>query len=278
LLLGKIIDILTKMPHDYAILIQFLIGVALIEVFSPTIRLKSKYHLGRIGEKIAKDVRLKGLAKVLELDMAWHEETMSGSVMEKISNGAKTVRGLLKFLRENGYSIVIQLSGILFVFGYLHIKYLFVLLATIVAYLWVEYYHDKIINQKRNKESIMREKLSGRTYEFAHNIRTVKSLGLERAIKARTVKAEQILFEISNEVGLINNGKWRYMQTVAAFFKMVFLVIVCVDVLKGNLSAGMVLVYVTYFQQVHSVLNDISDSIDSVIENKNWSLSSHDNT
>ncbi len=268
ILLGKIIDILTK-SQDNTFLIKLVIGVAVIELLGPTIRLKSKYHLGILGTRIAKDIRLKGLAKVLELDLAWHEETMSGAVMQKVSTGADSIKGLIKFLREDGYTILIKITGALVVFGYLHIKYLLLLVAAIVSYLWVEYHWDIIINQQKNRESATREQLFGRTYEFAHNIRTVKALGIESAVKRKAADAEEKLFGISNEVSLVMNRKWRIMQTVVAFFKSLFIIVVCIDVLRGYLSAGMVLVYITYFHQVHGALNNISDSVDGLIENKN---------
>ncbi|MBI4441535.1 ABC transporter ATP-binding protein [Candidatus Woesearchaeota archaeon] len=269
IMLGMVIDTLTTSSIDVRLLSGLVIGITIIELVGPTIRLRSKFHLGRLSEQIAKDVRLKGLSKVLELDLSWHEDTMSGAVMDKVSTGAGAVKALIKFLRENGYSIVIRLVGALLVFSYLHTRYLLLLLGAILTYLWVEYHYDLIISRERNKQSMIREQLVGRTYEFAHNIRTVKALGLERTILKRATKAEQRMYTHFMGLSVVMNRKWRIMQTVAAFFKTVFLAAVCFDVLRGNLSAGMVLVYVTYFQQVHGALNDISDSIESLIENKN---------
>src|SRR3989338_7169515 len=269
ILFGWIVDELAGQKNVTNI-ITYVAIFSILELIAPSIRLTSKYHLGVINYALSRQLRLAGLSKLVELDLSWHEENMVGAVMRKITKGVDSVADTLKFMAEDGYEVMVDFIGAIIIFSYFDIKYLVIVILFAMCYLYAEYYNDKKQMVQRKVMTVAHENLYSRAFEFAANIRTVKSLGLEKTAIKETQKKESIA--VKEGIKAINLGinKWKAIQTIGAFFKTLFFVVLCYDIIKGNLTVGILFIYFHYFGKVHSGLNNISSSVDKFIE---WKIS-----
>ncbi|MEK6959933.1 MAG: ABC transporter ATP-binding protein [Nanoarchaeota archaeon] len=269
LILGKMVDTISASQVDIGMLWSLVAAAVIIEIITPTIRLKSKFHLNNLKREIQKDVRLKGLSKVVELDLSWHEDQVTGATMARITYGADMVSKFLDFWDKDGWDIIVSIVGGFAVFTMLDAKYGFLLLLTIAVYSLAESIGYRHLSEKRQQERKVAEGMFGKVYEFAHNIRTIKSLGLGKVVLKRAAAAEESNLRAEYHIASVGNRKWRVVQTLFGVFKGLFVVVVCYDIIRGNLSAGALLVYVTYFSTIQARLIKISDNMDGLIESKN---------
>lgn len=267
LLTGWIIDFLTEydggsLATFYWLVFAFLITAAGAAIF----RLKTKLHGGLTARELMMDVRIKGLNKIMELDLAWHETGSAGGNMAKIEKGADSLRKFLRFFVFDGMSIPVGLTASLIIFAAFDLKYMLFVFLIIAAFAAIEIYGNRIVAIKENNLNKAREKAIGRVFEFSSNIRTIKSMNLVKSIETKAKKAEAQWFKRSYERSIVQNRKWRGIQAVSAIGSSLFMLLVGYDIIAGRVSVGMLVVYLGYFNRVYSALKSISSSSDNVIE------------
>lgn len=268
LILAKIIDLFIAEGTNPSVFYYYVLALLGLQIFSAVARLRAKYNLGGIRDKIQRDAKVESFNKIMQANMLWHEESMIGSKIQKLHGGEKAFNKFNNFYNNHGVSMVISFIGILGVFAFFSIKYLLLALLFITTYLFVEYQFNKRIAIKTYNANIVREKLTGKQFDISSNISTIKSLGIESASSKEISKIEEKLFKRKKERRKINNTKWISIQSIAALFFALFLFFVGKDIIQGALTAGSIVIYVSYLGRLRSMLNTISNQSDSLIEAK----------
>jgi len=265
---AQIIDFLTEFQvgGDLTYFYQLMGVFLLIGITATILRLRSKYNINILSTSMRKDARIQGLRKLLELDMAWHESTSSGARMQKMSSGAKSIRKYISFMSFNGLRLPIEMCVALAIFTYLDIKYTIFMVAYIGLYTFFEIRFNRKISAQENKVNRLLETVSGKIYEYSSNIQTVKSLNLAKKLENKANRAEQKTLEARNEQNNTQNLKWISIQLTSTIAKTIFIFLVGWDILQGSISIGFLIMYTSYFRNVHRALNDLSSKVDDVIE------------
>lgn len=268
LILAKIIDLFIAGGTNPSVFYYYVLALLGVQIFSGIARLRAKYNLGGIKDKIQRDAKVSSFNKIMQANMLWHEESMIGSKIQKLHEGEKAFDRFNNFYNNQGVSMVVGFIGILGVFAFFNIKYLLLALLFITTYLFVEYQFNKRIALKTYNTNIVKEKSTGKQFDISSNISTIKSLGIESASSKEISKIEEKLLRSRKEKRQINNTKWISIQSIAALFFALFLFFVGKDIILGALTAGSIIIYVSYLNRLRAMLNIISNQSDNLIKSK----------
>ncbi|MBS3079506.1 ABC transporter ATP-binding protein [Candidatus Pacearchaeota archaeon] len=270
IILSKIIDFFTKYSagQSTTIFYWYLGALAAIMIVSTILRLRSKYFFGGLTNDLQKDAKVDSFKKLMEGDLIWHDKENTGNKMQKINEGISSLGSFMDLYINRGVDMVITLIGILIILTYLDWKYFFIALAFMFCYLSVEITLNKKIAKKTLEVQIAKEKASGKAYEYSSNIATVKSLGIEKSLNNQIALQEEEILNVKTSRRKINNFKWITIQLISAFFYVLFIFFVGKDILIGILTIGSIVIYIEYIRRMQSVLNDISNNLEKIIEIK----------
>jgi len=268
IILAKIIDFFAtpgKPINTFYIYLGILAGV---EIIATLFRRGGKYCSGILSGKIQKDVKIESFQKLIQRDLLWHDTSSTGIKTQKIMEGEHALSRLMSFYKERGVEMVISTIGIIGIFAFFNIKYFLLAILFMTVYLSVEFKLNKKIAEKTYRFKIAKEIATGKAIEFSSNIHTIKSLGLEKSSKNQIVNKENILLNSRNENLRAHNLKWVLTQTISSIFVAIFIFVVGSDILKGALTIGAIVIYITYLSKLRNVLSSISAFSGDLIESK----------
>jgi len=268
LILARIVDLFVSGDASPKIFYYYVLALLGLQVFSAIFRLRSKYRLGYIRDKIQRDAKVESFNKIMQASMLWHEESMLGSKIQKIGEGGRAFDKFNNFYNNQGVPMIVSLAGILGVFTYFSVKYLALAVLFIFFYLLTEYLFNRKIALQTYKVNLAKEKSIGTQFDISSNISTIKSLGIESSSSKQISNMEEKLLQVKKEKRKINNLKWITIQSIAAIFFALFIFFVGKDIISGILTAGVIVIYVSYVTQLKVILNTISSQADSLIESK----------
>lgn len=269
-LLGIIVNFFVNYEKDGNLTIFYvLLGIILsISILGTLMRMFSKHKLGIISWAVRKNVRLKAFAKILEMDLLWHDKENTGNKLQRINEGARAATDLIKFMYKSGIAIIVNIIGVCSVFLVISWKYFILAFVYMVVYLIVESKVNKKLAEQSKKVKKSQEVLIGKMYEFSSNITTAKSLGLDHSLKSKTEESENILMDMYKQFRKRIITKWTSIQLVSNIFFAVFILTVGLDIAWGVLSVGIFLVYVEYYRKLHQAMNLVSEYADELIDKK----------
>ncbi len=268
IILAKIVDFFIQSEKSISIFYSY-IGILLVfEVFTTILRLKSKFNLRVISNHVQKYVKVESINKLIQGDLIWHEKENVGNKIQRINEGEASIGKFIRFYNNPGLKITTSLIGILTVFAYFSIKYALLAFLFIFIYLFVEIKFNKKIASKTLLLNKLKEMASGRAYEVSSNISTIKSLGIEKSSGKSIDENEKKVLEANIDRSRLNNFKWISTQTVSAIFFVSFILVVGKDILIGALTAGVIVIYISYLNQLKGILATMSSELDNLIDIK----------
>jgi ABC-type multidrug transport system fused ATPase/permease subunit len=268
IIIAKIIDFFAIPGKPLNIFYIFLGSLVGIEILATLFRRYGKYYAGILSGKIQRNVKIESFQKLIQRDLLWHDTSSTGIKTQKIIEGENALSKLMGFYKEKGVEMVVSTIGVLGVFAFFNIKYFLLAILFVTIYLFVEFKLNKKIAEKTYQFKIAKEIAVGKAIEFSSNIHTIKSLGLEKSSKNQIIDKENILLNLRNEHLKAHNFKWILIQVIASIFVATMIFFVGSDILKGALTIGSIVIYITYIGRLQAVLNNFSANSETLIESK----------
>ncbi|MFC1685438.1 ABC transporter ATP-binding protein [Nanoarchaeota archaeon] len=268
--LGKIVDFFTNYNKGDP-LSQFYFFVALIGILGSLqilFRFHSKLGMKKIGAELRKYIRVAAMEKLIDLELKWHENEESGSKIERINNGAEKIyKGLSLFVDVGLYTIT-GIIGSLIIFLTLDSTYLLFATIYLTIYLIGENHFTKKIAYWQNELNKTKEKVSGKFYESASNLLTVKSLGLKKKLRNSTAAYENKLYNTWLETIKANQSKAKTIKVFGALGYATFILIIGFDAIAGIITVGSIFAFAGYFERLRAALDNLSNHINEFIRIK----------
>lgn len=266
-LLGMVVDFFVDynqgdslMPFYYLV-----IGIGAIGLFLLWLRFYGKIRMQTIAAELRKETRMKAMSNMLRLGLKWHEKEDSGTKLQRINKGGESIYyGIFKFSNE-GLTILAALVGSFVAFLLLDWKYsLFVLIFGLI-FIHIILRFNKRISYWEERQNNIQERISGKLHESTSNLLTIKSLGLKKEFEEKSGKYEKQYFEIWKKKRRATELKTKVTKAFAAITFALFVLLVGLDVVKGNLTVGLILVFTSYFGKCKRALFDTSNHLREMI-------------
>jgi len=212
-----------------------------------------------VSEKMTIDAERAGLSHMFKIDIAWHEAENTGNKLKKIVRGGESLDRLLRIWVNNYIEIIINFVGIFFII--LHFDAVLTALTAVflVTYYIIAHsfrYRASLAAQRVNAQE---EEVHGVYFEALNNIRSVKVLGMARALEDIIGVATQSLFTKINErifwfqTGGTVRGMW------AEFFRLGLLAFIGYGIMHGRYEVGFLILFYGYFGTLTQSVSELAD-------------------
>ncbi len=269
--LGLTIDFFTQYERGQPLnqFYFFITAIGVLGILQVWTRMYAKLNNSIIGAKTRQRVREISMAKLMDLELEWHEKEDSGSKIQKINQGSNHVYSFFSnFTNNESISVLVGIFGSLAIFFVLGWKYALFSIVYITIFLSVEFYYNKRLSYWINELNKISEKVSGKIHESASNVLSVKALGLGSIFEESARKHEKEYFKMWLNMKKTGNWKMNITKTFSAIGYALFLLMVGIDFSIGAITIGSILVFAAYFDKIRSSLNNVSSMVDLFIEIK----------
>jgi len=268
--LGRTVDFFTVYNKGDSLQeFYFLVGaITILGGAQVWLRFFAKVKMQTIAADIRKEVRIKTMSKLMDLELKWHEKEETGSKLQKINEGGESIfEGIDRFSNE-GLMILTGLIGGLILFLGLDWRYLVYTLVYAAIYLGGEMYFNRKLSFWRDQLNKIKEKVGGKIHESTSNLLTVKSLGLKNVFKEKTSSYEQKYYEVWTKTRNVSQSKMKTIKIFAALGYAGFIFLLGLDVVKGAITVGSILVFSTYFGRLKDSLDQLTNKSGDFIKVK----------
>ncbi len=269
-LIGLIVDFFVNYTagDPLTIFYKYCILSLAIYIVAAIARLKGKEILWGIAIHGDYNLRVKSFEKLMQFSIHWHSKENSGNRVQKIQNAAKGLGDLMFQFSNNVINIAAMLIGVLAAFIILSPEFLIFVAAYMVLFLLVEKKFNKRIEKLNDNVNKASEKATGTFFESASNILSVKSLGASKTMIEHVKKKEGHRKDYWMKIRTKVTNKWRYFQIINGLALGGFLILVGHSFIKGAITAGLILVYFSYFEKLRKSTAQITGLMIKLIEDK----------
>lgn len=281
LIVPYIVGLIINFFTNYSVgedLVKFYIYTGLI-LFSSLVtslfRVIAKRKLSEIAVSTKFKVRTQGFERFLNFSLKWHEEESTGSKTQKINSGADSYRGLIQVFNQQGLNILLNLIGVIVIFTFLDINFLFFFVIYIMLFILIIKYFFRKQSEAEERKNKVQENVSGSLVENTTNILAIKSSGSSSSLKSSMKKAEQVLKEEQFKIIKIGNSKLISINALTSFGIFFFLLLIGYYVSNDLVEVGFIATAFAYFGTISAnfwasekVINDlirIRSSINRII-------------
>lgn len=269
-ILGKVVDFFTSYKQGQSLDVFFILLLAfgLCTAIVAIIRLRTKLAMVKIRNIALYNIKVQGFQNLLNHSLEWHDQENTGNKVQKINNGAQSIKDLFKLLSNELMRLAVAIVSVSLVFLTINFKYALILFIYMgLFYIIQNYFYAKYIAIIRER-NIAEEKASGKYYEGITNILSVKSLGAKGALKSKISIAEGESKIFADKLSKVSNTKWQVFQITNVTFYTTFLLFLGLDVANAVISIGAIIVYWQYLSKITDGLADFMIYYDQLVEIK----------
>lgn len=248
-------------PHQILLFACF--SVALIALLDAACTYSEKYITTSVGQWVTHDLRRMLYAHVQRLSLAYHDQNQTGDLISRVTTDIDAVQsfivsGLLSVLVD-----VITLVGMIGVMFYVNWQFTLVALAVVPILFGIVYTYTKRVKKASREVRKHEGQLLSVVQEVLGSIRVVKAFArenyeiqrlegesldtVEAALNARALKAR--LLPIVNIVTAAGVCAVLYFGGSSA--------------LRNGLTAGSIVLFLSYISKMYKPMQDISKTMDS---------------
>jgi ATP-binding cassette, subfamily B, bacterial len=245
------------------ILLFACLGVLLIAMLDAVATYSEKYITTSVGQWVAHDLRRTLYSHVQRLSLAYHDQKKTGDLISRVTSDIDSVQsfivsGLLSILVD-----ILTLFGMIAIMLHVNWQFTVVALAVVPFLFSIVYTYTRRVKKASREVRKHEGKLLSVVQEVLSSIRVVKAFAregyevhrlegesletVEAALKARALKAR--LVPIVNLVTAAGVCALLYFGANSA--------------LRGGLSAGSIVLFLSYITKMYKPMQDISKIMDS---------------
>ncbi|KXK10163.1 MAG: putative ABC transporter ATP-binding protein [Microgenomates bacterium OLB23] len=269
-IIGKTIDFLSSYTQGDSLEPFFVLVIfgTITSAVASYFRLQIKQSLGDILSDMSYDIRVQGFEKLMSLSLAWHDKQLTGNKYQRLQKGIGDLWAISYFFGNTVYPTVIGVAYTIILLIFVRPLYVpLVLLYGIGFCLILWYFYNRLQNLNEQLNQAM-EDASGVHVEGLGNILTLKSSGAQKKFGSHIALREKIKKQYEYEIRRVSILQWQVYQIYNAVVLGVFLIYSGIDVARGILSAGTIVIINSYLVQITNRTSDILSNYEKILESK----------
>ncbi len=219
----------------------------------------AKMMMFTISERMALDVQMASISHMFSLDIAWHERENTGNKIKKIVRGSEGIDRILRIWINNLIEITINFVGITYIIATFDGLVATLTLIFLATYFGIAFFFRKKAAAAAIIVNAQEETLQGLLFEAVNNIRSVKVLGMARALGKILVRESRELFQrISRRIYWFQTGN-AVRGIYAQMIKIGILAFILSGVLDGRYEVGFLVLFYGYFSRLIESVSELAD-------------------
>ncbi len=269
-IIGKVIDFFSTYSKGESLNPFYILVISgsVLTAIAAYLRLRLKRSMGDIQSEVSYDIRVKGFDRLLALSLAWHDNELTGNKYQRLQKGIGDLWTVSYFFSNTLYPTLIGLIYTIVLLAFVRPYYIILYLIYCVGfYLILYYFYERVqaLNEKLNKAM---EDVSGAHVEGLGNILTIKSSGAQTKFGEHIAQQEHIKKRFEYDIRHLSIIQWQVYQIYTATMMGVFLILSGLDVARGALSAGSIVIINAYMTQLSNRTSDILSNYEKILEAK----------
>ena len=268
--IGKLVDFFVNYNNNDSLLplYSYSIGLGLSYAIISFIRLSVKKRMGDLRSEVTYSIKVKGFEKLLNFSIRWHNDQNTGGKVQRIQNGINAIGKLSYLINNEILGAVTTTVGIIVVFLFLSPLYVLFFIVYVLGFIFIlKYFYNKI-EAENYKYQISTEKAGGSYVEGLGNILTLKTLGASKDFKEYVSRKEKITKKHEFERRRLGVNQWRSFQVFNGLSYGGFLLLVGYGVIAGNITAGSIVIFFGYFENLRNSAGSILTTYQELIQSK----------
>ncbi len=241
------------------------IGALIPGVLMAVFRFLNGYFNSKGAEKFIKNIRDRLFEKVLRLPLKWHSDNRTGDIIQRCTTDSETIRSFVADQLTRLLNIIILITVSLISVFSLHSGLAFLTLATIPVVVSISYRFFKrssaLFTDCDESEGV----LSSIAQENLTGYKVVRAFGQEKKECTKFNNHIEIYTNKWIHLCKLLSRFWGTNDFVTGVQSMLILVLGTVLCVKGNLSAGELIAFITYntmlifpVRQLGRIISDMS--------------------
>jgi len=226
----------------------------------PIAQMFAKGMVHRVGERAAIDVQNEAFRRLAHLDMSWHERENVGNKIKRVHNGSDSILLLIRIWINRIIEIVVYLIGMTAILAHEDVFIAGASTIFIVTFAAIAYLFGRKVRDAAHAVNIQDEHVSGLAFELVNNIRTVKVLGMFRALRVvlddafteLNIRLRKRIFWFQMRGGVL--GLWGNL------FRAGMLALILVGIMNGRYEVGFLILFNGYFVRLWEAASELADS------------------
>lgn len=270
LIIGKIVDFFTiYSPGDSLGNFYIYTGVLGISfVMVSFLRLSTKNVIGNLQSEVMYQTKVKGFEKLLDFSLAWHLEESAGAKAQRVKSGVEAYKTLSSKLTNEIMRSVASIIGVIAVFIFLRPQYVVFFLLYVLGFWIILLSFYRRIQKENDSYFSSVEKAGGSYVEGLSNILTIKTLGAGSGFKKHIALKEHGTKDHELTIRKLYNNLWKSFQAFNGICYGIFLFLVGQDVIRQQISAGSLVVFYGYLQNLIGNADDMIGTYETTLNAK----------
>jgi ABC-type multidrug transport system fused ATPase/permease subunit len=267
---ARFIDYLAKntTSYDNTTLFSYIGTLAIVITTGSVVATISKFQSYNIEMRTLLDTRDISIQKFTAFPLNWHQKDNSGGQVEKINNGTRMMRIMLRIFRMQVLSIVIAITTAIISFIVLDWKYIIFAFIYASMRLWLERYYNKKIEPIVTQMNKTSEKGAGVFFEFGTNITTIKATNSNETMHPKIMEQLKKNFELDRQRTAFDFRKQVLGTLLNCFAMIIFVYLLSMNYYSGLITVGLIFTYVTYFGHLRMAIQQLTDLMENLVEYK----------
>lgn len=269
IIIGKIINAIeNKATQDAFGSLLFLSGLlAGMLILEALLRMAAKPALAKLSFEASYQAKIIAFRNLLSHTLAWHDQELNGSKIERVTNGGASVSTLLDLLHSSLLGTSITFVSVLATMLFFDWKYSLYGFCYVALFWVIQIYFVKRERALLIASNLATERAAGAYTESTGNIVTIKTLSLEKGVHDHVSHYERIARDSWLQQKRIAFRKYGYFRIFDGVAHSGFIVFAGVDVLNGSLSLGVFTTLIAFFRSLDGAVREAVSFMDSLVQN-----------
>ncbi len=232
---------------------------AATQAYVASARQVAKYLAYQVAERAKLDSQMQTLRHLYFLDIAWHEKENTGNKMKRVQNGGEGIDRLLRIWIDNSIEICVNFIGMIVVIAFINRMVALIMVIFLMTYLFVNLPLARRASIAARKVNQHEEDWSGLSFEVINNIRTVKVMGMFRALFTRLdIMTTTVYGAIVHRIFRFRLQSWAQSMWAHAFRAAILLLIIY-GILEGRYEVSFLILFNFYFSSLRASVEELSN-------------------
>jgi ATP-binding cassette, subfamily B, bacterial len=260
--LGHLVESLAG-TDKLAILKVACVGVLLIAVVDAVSSYTEKYFTTSVGQWITHDLRRTLYSHIQRMSLAYHDEKRTGDLISRVTSDIDAIQSFVTSGLIGGLINVITLLGMVGVMFYLNWKFTLIALSVAPVLFLVVFSYTRRIKKASREVRKKEGEIVSVIEEVISSIRVVKAFAREDYELRRLNEESLEGVEIGLRARSLKAKLAPLVQIIVAVGTCLVLWFGAKLVLSGTLSAGSLIVFITYLGKMYKPMQELSKMTDS---------------
>jgi subfamily B ATP-binding cassette protein MsbA len=222
-----------------------------------------KSSITTVGQWVMHDLRRTLYSHIQRLSLAFHDHTQTGDLISRLTSDIDSIQTFITSGLLDALVDILTLVGMVGVMLWIDWRFTLIALSVAPVLFFVVFHYTRLVKQSSRQVRKKEGEIVSTIQEVLTSIRVVKAFGTEAYEQQRLEERSLESVEIALRARTLKAKLTPMVQVIVAFGTSLVLWYGARGVIAGSLSAGTLVLFITYLGKMYKPMQDLSKITDS---------------